>query len=264
VSTQRSLEIFHDSSLCRYTTREGLVVLIPVSRRGFNIYTVNAAGNFTHTAAVKSDLGLKDTLQTFIQHTTDFSAFARQYSFVPLEKVLGLIGTSVTEHSVLFVYNRPSKTSNLQSTLHDLDVLKHRKNTPFDLIMNVVESTETGLSISATFSREKFASDFMLTLVERYRDILINLSTMSINQKISDLLAGSIQTSEAHAISPLTTLREATPELLLHETFELQAAKSPAAIAIDYLSDSGRITVSYEELNKKVGLIISSNILYRF
>lgn len=144
---------------------------------------MNAIGNMTHTAAVRSDIEPGDTFATFGERTAQSVGFARENSFVPIDRVLSTISSAVSEHSVMFVYNRAS-ASHGPTQISDLsrDILP-QTFTMFDLTLNAVEEV-SGLSIFATFNANKFVYGFMERLLESYLRFLTQLSREGTGQTL--------------------------------------------------------------------------------
>ncbi|TAQ85239.1 hypothetical protein B7494_g6435 [Chlorociboria aeruginascens] len=161
--------------LHQYTTFRSLIVLIPVSRRGFDVRSMNAIGNMTYTAAVSPDVEPGDTFVAFGERTANSVSFARENSFVPIDKILNTVSSAVTDHSVMFVYNKegvshgPTKYSDLST-----DVLPQAL-TMFDITLNVTED----------------ADQLAVTLRERYGIVSGDIVPIFVNQT-PDLLAAVI------------------------------------------------------------------------
>ena len=208
----------------------------------------------THTAAVKSDIKIGDTFATSCERTARSVVFAQENSSVPVDRALGTIFSTVSEHSVMFVYNKASALgSRISVSVSDLsrDMLP-QTSIMFDLLLNVVEGTN-GLEISLTFNANKFAVDFMDRLAESYQHFLERISQLCIEGTLrGPINFSTIGLEETEIFANVLTPNPPISGTLLHEAFETRAALAPSAIAIDSIVNRRRIEVSYAELNEKV------------
>ena len=83
---------------------------------------------------------------------------------MPVDKALGTISSTVSEHSVIFVYNKASALGGHTPITVSLSALSRdmlpQTFTMFDLLLTVIEGTNE-LEFSLTFNANKFAVDFM-------------------------------------------------------------------------------------------------------
>jgi hypothetical protein len=222
------------------------------------VKSMNSMGNMTHTAAVRSDVESDDTFAKFGGRTARAVAFARENSFIPIDKVLSAVSSAVSEHSVMFVYNKPSVNhSSVPTSNLSRDILP-QTFTIFDLTMNVVEDVD-GLSVDATFNTRRFAPDFINRLAGSYLKFLLRLSQSGAEQTLRNLLKHS--TSGVHDIEIISNTLLPDPLIrrstLLHQAFEARAIESPSSVAIEYLSNGKRTLLCYGELNDKVNKVNS-------
>lgn len=209
----------------------------------------------THTAAIKSDIEAGDTFATFSERTAQSVVFARENSFVPVDKALGTITSAVSEHSVMFIYNKANVNSSCISVSDLSRDMLPQTSTMFDLMLTVVEGSG-GLEISATFNAKKFAVDFMEKLGESYLRLLERVSQKCTGKAVQELLGVStIGREETEAFANLLKPEAPVDSTLLHEVFETRAALVPSAMAIDGIANGQRTVVSYAELNDRVCLI---------
>ncbi|KAG9230477.1 hypothetical protein BJ875DRAFT_546147 [Amylocarpus encephaloides] len=229
-----------------------LIVLIPVSRRGFDAKSLNTIGNMTNTVAIKSDVETEESFQALGAKTAKSINFARENSFVPIEKILGTISSAVAEHSVMFVYNKESSHPGITDFSDMSPILLPHTSTMFDLTLNVVEEND-GLSIFVTFNAKRFASSIMEKLAESYLQMLTQIGRFGAGQTLQNILSCMVSDYQRPELpSPgLSTFGG----ILLHQRFETRAAEAPSSIAIDYATNGRHFMLSYSDLNHKADQI---------
>ncbi|KAH6955678.1 hypothetical protein BKA56DRAFT_234048 [Ilyonectria sp. MPI-CAGE-AT-0026] len=138
-----------------------LVVLIPVSRRGFHVGASKTMGNMAYTAAIGSEVDFENDTFAAVDHRTEsFVAFARGNSFVPVDKALGAISSNVREQSIMFVFSRAAVHDDCPQVSDVPDDVLPLAPAMVDLTINVVERGDE-LSISAAYDRGKYDANFM-------------------------------------------------------------------------------------------------------
>ena len=212
---------------------------------------MNSIGNMTYTVAVRSNIEAYDTFLAFGKRTAESVSFARENSVVTIDQILNTISSVVSDHSVMFVYNRESVSQDL-TNFSDLSTeMLSQESTMFDITLNVTEDVGE-LSIFSTFDAKKFSSGFVEVLVESYLLFLTCLSREGTGQTLPDLLHLTINGSQNSNISTGNLRPNQQINTLLHEAFEARAIEAPLSVAIEYLANGQRTMVSYAELNNNV------------
>ncbi|KPM37546.1 Linear gramicidin synthase subunit B [Neonectria ditissima] len=238
--------------LHKYTASRNLVVLIPVSRRGFDVRTSKVIGNMTYTVALRSEVDFEnDTFATFGQRTECFVAFARENSSVPVDKALGTISSAVREQSIMFVFSRAAVHDDHPQVSDVPSGVLPIPPTMFDLIVNVVERGNE-LSISAAYNSSRHHPSFIEGLTGSYRQCLEQLSQKGIEHQLRDLLRPSTDMLvDWEWIKNAAKPDSPTQRGLLHEAFQARSMQCPSSVAIDMIAGGQRSLVSYEELNSR-------------
>lgn len=226
-------------------------MLIPISRRGIDVRTVNAIGNMTDAALVGSHIETRESFATFARRTSHFVAFARETPFVSPDVILSSVGSTLSEHSVMFVYNKPS-VSQYTECISDLsNHILTRKFAMFDLTLTAVEQSD-GILACVTYDASKFAAEFIEVIVESYLRLLEAVAREGMAQDIRNLLTLSATEAErVEEFCDVLSQKEPFGGLLLQDLFESNVKKFPAAVAIDFSSGKQRILLTYEEVDIK-------------
>lgn len=231
---------------------DDIVILTPISRRGIDVRTIRTLDNMTSAAPIRSRVVSEDNFNTFAQRTSKFIEFARLSLDLPVDSILTSVGSSIHDHSVMFVFNTLT-TFALPEQVEDVTTkILRKRHTMFDICFNVIEGLD-GLSICAEYDTSQFASYFIERLMTSYLRLLKSISTDGMTQNLRDINRDS--DDEIESISTLfdiPQLQAIANHKLLHQLFEMQVRKSPTAIAIEYLSVQERSLVTYEELDKRV------------
>lgn len=206
----------------------------------------------THTAAIRSDISPGDTFNALGRRVARSIAIARTASFVPVDKALDSVQSTVDEHSVMFVYNRFSKTIDLSLGSDKSRDMLPQNFVMFDLMLTVTEGSD-GLLIGATFNAKRFVASFMQRIADSYLTLLIRLVRPEAGQTLQSLLlssAAELDRLETLAHWPISD--QLMPKSLLHQAFEKRSVTHPSSIAIEFWSCGRRTTMSYSELNSQV------------
>ncbi|KAM5357644.1 hypothetical protein ACJZ2D_016057 [Fusarium nematophilum] len=232
--------------LHKYTASRNLVVLIPVSRRGFDVRAPKTIGNMTYTAAIGSEVDFEnDTFAAFGHRTESFVAFARKNSSVPVDKALGTISSTVREQSIMFVFSRAAVHDDVPGGVLPLAPAM------FDLTVNVVERGDE-LSISAAYNSSRYDSSFREGLTGSYRQSLEQLSQKGIEHRLRDVVGPSTDMLvDLEWIANAAKPESPTQRGLLHEAFQAQSMQCPSSVAIGVIADGQRSLISYEELDAR-------------
>lgn len=241
---------------------DDVIILTPISRRGVDVRTIRTLDNMTSVVPVRSRIISEDDFNTFAQRTSKFIEFARANLNLPADRILASVGSSINDQSIMFVFNTLA-TFALPEQVEDVTTkILRKRHTMFDICLNVIEDPD-GLSICVEYDTSKLAPYFIERLVTSYLRLLKSIETASMRRNLRDLNKyGDDEIESISRLSDIPELEATVNQKLLHQLFEVQVRKSPAAIAIEYVSNQERSLVTYEELDKMVYMPPFSSKMY--
>ncbi|HYT50083.1 MAG TPA: amino acid adenylation domain-containing protein, partial [Pyrinomonadaceae bacterium] len=239
--------------LFRYSGQEDVVVGTPVAGRSM-IETEDLIGAFVNTLVLRADLSGNPSFREFLARVrqTVLGAFCHQD--LPFEKLVEELNPERKANrsplfQVMFSFeNMPEPQLTVNGTkFSTIDI--ESEAAKFDLSLDVSENAN-GISISFEYATDLFAPTTIERMLAHYQN----------------LLAGIIA-EPAVAVADLSLLEDHERDLLLiewnsgrvdvpkdaciHQLFEAQVAKNPAALAAEFNSEQ----LTYSELNARANQV---------
>jgi amino acid adenylation domain-containing protein/FkbM family methyltransferase len=239
--------------LSRYTGREDVVVGTPIANRN-RLETEALVGFFVNTLVLRVNLAAGDpTVPGLLRRVRDACLEAYAFQDVPFEKLVEeLRPERDLSHTPLFqvlfaLHNAlPMELELPGLTLSRLE--PEGKTAKLDLAFHVQPRRDGSLSCLARFNRDLFDGSTMDRLLRHFRNLLRSMAG-----RPDSRLAGLEMLEESERWQMLaewndTAARDAeTAQTALHEPFEEQARRDPAAPALDF---GGEVT-TYGELDRR-------------
>jgi amino acid adenylation domain-containing protein len=234
--------------LSRYSGADDVIFGATVAGRPADLPGVEAmVGLFINTLPVRVALPRDATLIGWLQHLQLQQAELRQYEYSPLVQIQGWSelprGLPLFESIVVFE-NYPIDRS-LRTWSSDLTIQTgrtfHRTNYP----LTVVALPGPELALRIAYESERFDAATITRALEHLRTALASIATRPA-QAISELSLLTAAERQQLLVAWNDTRSDA-PALPLHELFEAQAARTPAATALVFAATD----LSYAQLNAR-------------
>ncbi len=235
--------------LLRYTGTEDILVgslsfdSIRIRKEGVEERFVNPVGLRTDLAG---DLTGKESLARVATTVEE----ASQYRDYPMEEHLDFLSKNdeLTEESLfqaMFIFRDIPFGSSVAPITHEENSAIQEQTVSSDLSLIASES-QRALTLECDYDSELFASGSIIRILEHFEFLLPNIIT-NLNQAISTLPILPDQQRQELLIKWNETHTEYPQDRCLHQLFEIQAEKTPNAIAVEYVKQ----TISYTDLNTR-------------
>ncbi len=236
--------------LSRYTGREDIVAGTPIANRN-RLETEGLVGFFVNTLVLRVDLSGDPDLPDLLRRVRDASLDAYAFQDVPFEKLVEeLRPERDLSHTPLFqvlfaLHNAlPMELELPGLTLSRLE--PEGKTAKLDLAFHVQPRRDGSLSCLARFNRDLFDGTTMDRLLRHFRNLLRAAASFP-DARISGL--PMLEESERWQMLAEWNDTESggLDDAALHELFEAQARRDPAAAALDF---DGEL-MTYGELDRR-------------
>jgi amino acid adenylation domain-containing protein/FkbM family methyltransferase len=236
--------------LSRYTGREDVVVGTPIANRN-RLETEGLVGFFVNTLVLRVGLSGDPALSELLRRVRDVSLDAYTFQDVPFEKLVEeLRPERDLSHPPLFqvlfaLHNAlPMELELPGLTLSRLE--PEGKTAKFDLALHVQPRRDGSFSVLARFNRDLFDGTTMDRLLRHFRNLL-QAAAVAPESRISAL--PMLEESERWQMLAEWNDMAAVflDDVALHEPFEEQARRDPAAPALDF----GGEVMTYGELDRQ-------------
>jgi amino acid adenylation domain-containing protein len=239
--------------LHRYTLQEDIVIASPFAGRD-ELETEELIGFFVNTHALRMDLSGDPSFGEFLGRVRDVCLSASLHQRTPFHHIVRAMGLerNLSAHPLFQVVFGLQKDfaegwslPGIRATRLDLD----SGSAKFDLTVLVTESSRD-LRVRLEYSTDLFDSITVERWARQFR-LLVEGIVADPRRRISEYSLDTPAEREqilARSCGPVTAYER---DSCVHEVFEAQVAKSPAAIALA----SGDAEMSYRELNHKANLL---------
>ncbi|HKV36205.1 MAG TPA: non-ribosomal peptide synthase/polyketide synthase [Pyrinomonadaceae bacterium] len=236
--------------LARWSNAEEVVVGTPIAGRT-QVETESLIGFFVNTLVMRTSVSGNPSVLELLQRVREMCLQAYAHQDVPFEKLVEELQPERNlSHSPLFQVMFAQQDLSLQLlSLNGVEITTVESNTntsKFDLTLFVSEA-EHGLVASIEYNTDLFDESTIHRLFQHYTHLLEALVSASTEQPLAAL--SMLSTSEQRQILHdwNDTASEYPRERLLHQWFEAQVERTPAAIALV----CGEERLTYEELNQR-------------
>jgi len=236
--------------LARWSNEEEVVVGTPIAGRT-QVETEPLIGFFVNTLVMRTSVSGNPSVRELLQRVREMCLQAYAHQDVPFEKLVEELQPERNlSHSPLFQVMFAQQDLSLQLlSLNDVKITTVESDTntsKFDLTLFVSEA-ERGLVASIEYNTDLFDESTIRRLFQHYTHLLAALVSGSTEQPLSALsmLSASEQRQILHDWNQ--TASEYPRERLLHQWFEAQVERTPAAIALV----CGEQRITYAELNRR-------------
>ncbi|MBW4602154.1 MAG: amino acid adenylation domain-containing protein [Calothrix sp. FI2-JRJ7] len=232
--------------LYRYTGQTDILIGSPIANRN-RAEIENLIGFFVNTLVLRTDLSDNPSFIQLLARVRDCTLSAYAHQDLPFEKLLEeLQPERDTSHMPLFqvmfvLQNTPSKTLELPS-LRIQPIEVKGKTAKFDLTL-FIEDTEHGLIASFEYNTDLFDQPTICRLGQHFQTLLAGIITNPTQHLCELSLLTATEQQQLREWNSTATDYE--NELCLHQLFELQAQKTPDAVAVVFENQQ----ITYQELN---------------
>jgi amino acid adenylation domain-containing protein/non-ribosomal peptide synthase protein (TIGR01720 family) len=235
--------------LHRYTGSSDIVIGSPIANR--NRSELEALiGFFVNTLALRVDLSGNPTFEELLQRVRQVTLDAYTYQDLPFERILDELSIERSlSYSPLFqvmfvLQNTPMEkieVSGLTWTPIELD----NNTAKFDLTLTI-EETEQGIDGVFEYNTDLFEAATIHRMAGCFRTLLAAVVEMP-EKSVSELPLLSKAEQKQLLVNWNDTQTDYPKDLCIHQLFEIQAAKTPDAVAVVYEEQ----LLTYLELNDR-------------
>jgi len=238
-----------ETLLYRYTGLEDVVVGSAIAGRN-QAELESLIGFFVNTLVLRGDLSGNPSFRTLLSWTREVALGAYAHQDLPFEKVVELLQPERDlSHSPLFqimlvLQNAPAETVQLAG-LEVTPLLIDNSTSKFDLTLFVWERGEC-LKGVVEYNKDLFDVQTIRRMLSHFQNLLEGIVSNP-DQRLSDLPL--LTSAERHQL--LVEWNDTTTEYprdqCIHELFEMQARKTPEAVAVVFEDQQ----LTYRELNAR-------------
>jgi amino acid adenylation domain-containing protein len=232
--------------LARYTGRDDLVVGSPTAGRR-DVDLENLIGFFVNTLVLRTDLSGDPTFLELLERVRATTLDAYEHQDVPFEKIIADLNVPRSlSHSpllqVMFILqNAPRHQLKLPGlTLHEIEF--DPGTAKFDLTVDMAEVDE-GLSCAVEYSTDLFEASTITRLVDHLHALLEAVAADPA-QRVSALPMMRASEQQLLVTAWNDTAADYPHQSCLHQLFDLQATRTPDALALI----DGERRLTYREL----------------
>lgn len=235
--------------LSRYTGQNDIVVGSPIAGRN-RAETEGLIGLFINTLVLRTDTSGNPGFRQLLQRVREVTLGAYAHQDLPFEKLVDELQPERTlSQSPLFqvmfvLQNAPQDELELPGL--SLSPMSHENPTSkFDLTLTMLD-TEHGLIGGFEYNLDLFETPTIQRMIEHFQTLLHTISTRP-DLPIGEMpLLNEVECRQVvHQFNE--TVRPYPQKLCLHQLFEEQVEKTPAALALEFAGE--RLT--YAELNSR-------------
>ncbi|MGF6244644.1 amino acid adenylation domain-containing protein/non-ribosomal peptide synthase protein (TIGR01720 family) [Paraburkholderia sp. GAS38] len=236
--------------LHRYTGEGDIRVGVPVANRN-RVETEPLIGFFVNTQVLRAEVAARDTLGELLERTRLATLGAQAHQDLPFDVLVDALHTQRSlSHNPLFqvMFNHLRSDYRVLDALPGLAVEWYEfteGEALFELTLNIVESTDGGLSAQLMYARELFDAATIERFGHHYVNLLRSLAENPAQAVGEVELLDLAERERLHDWAQGTGASDGAP--LAHRQFEAHAAAQPDALALMF----GDERLSYRELNER-------------
>ncbi len=235
--------------LLRYSGQQDVAVGSPIANRNW-LEAEPLIGTFVNTVVLRTVLNGNPTLREFLHSVRNISLDAFNYQDFPFEKLIEeLQPERDSSHAPLIqvLFNVQNAPVNMPQLYQDpvLTLLwPDTRDAQFDITLSI--TTDFAPSMSLTYNTDLFKRDTVLRMLG-HMEVLIQDALSNPDRRILDLEMLTPVEREQHLVIWNDTLLEYPQSSSIHQLVELQAEKTPDAMAVQFLDKQ----LTYRELNSR-------------
>ncbi|MBT9312777.1 non-ribosomal peptide synthetase [Leptothoe kymatousa] len=237
--------------LSRYSGQDDIVVGSPVANRNHR-ETESLIGFFLNMLVLRTQLQGNPDFHEVLNRVRQVALGAYAHQDIPFEELVSLLKPERSLSyspwfQVMFVFqNLPSGKWDLpELTVTPLKLKRDQRNVMFDLTL-IMHETNDGLAGRLLYKTELFEQDTISRMAGHFQTLLEAVVTNP-DQLIADLPLLN-QTEQYQLLTEWNPIpRVSVPAKCIHQLFELQAERTPDAIAVVH----GEQCIAYSELNTR-------------
>jgi amino acid adenylation domain-containing protein len=238
--------------LSRYTGQADVVVGTPVANRG-QAETENLIGFFLNTLVLRTDLSGDPTFRELLGRVRETALGAYTHQDVPFEKLVEEIHPArdlsrSPLFQVMFILENASGGEGAELALPGLKMSAFALGggtAKFDLTLSI-KALRHGWHCRVEYNTDLFDARTIESLAAHFRKLLEGAAAAP-ERRLSELPLLSAEEERRLLVEFNRTGRDYPRDILLHELFERQAARTPDATALVF--DGERLT--YRELDER-------------
>ena len=233
--------------LLRYTGQQDIAVGAPIANRNW-LETESLIGTFVNTVVLRTQFTDNLTFKDFLHRVRELSLDAFNHQDFPFEKLVEeLQPERDLSHSplvqVLFnVLNAPQTIPQFHKNLSLLPIKVERRTAQFDLALSV--STDVYPRMRVAYNTDLFKRETVLRMLG-HLNVLIKNALADSSQRILDLPMLTQAEREQQLVAWNNTQLDYPRKLCIHQLVEMQAQKTPDAVAVVFNHQQ----LTYQELN---------------
>jgi len=235
--------------LWRYTDRSDLVIGSPTAGRS-EVELEHLIGFFVNTVVIRTDLSGNPTFRELLGRVREVALEAYAHQDVPFERVIETLRVPRSLSypplfQVMFILqNAPRQSFELAGlTLEELEF--DSGTAKFDLTVEMAE-TDEGLSCGFEYSTDLLEQATVARMLGHFR-VLLEGIVADPERRLSDLPLMDATEQQRLVVEWNDTAADYPRDRCIHELFEAQVERTPAAVALTCKDRS----VTYRELNAR-------------
>ena len=235
--------------LQRYTGEDDILVGAPIAARN-RAEIEGLIGFFVNTMVLRTDLSGDPTFRQFLRRVQETTLGAYAHQDLPFEKLVEVLNPkrdssrSPMFQVMLSMLNTPMQPLHLSGLQHRRTMLDSGTS-KFDLTLYAIEEP-TGMSFTCEYNTDLFHSDRIQRMLGHV-EVLLEGIVADPDRRLSELPLLTKEERQQILIDWNDTRLAYPQDVLLHELFEAQVERTPAAVAVEYAGN--RLT--YLELNQR-------------
>lgn len=234
--------------LCRYSNQTDIIVGTDVANRN-HMETEELIGCFVNQLVLRTDLSGDPTFRALIGRVKEVATEAYAHQELPFEKLVEALNPErFRNRTPVFQVKLVIENAITRLEVNDLAIEPveiGRVTAQYDLLLDVMESQE-GFRLLWQYNRDLFEEPTMSRLARQFT-LLLESAVDDPDKRISELqLLNSDE--RLQIISKWNDTEVTFPEdACIHNLFEINALRDPAAVAVVFL----RQALTYGELNER-------------
>ncbi|HEX3529301.1 MAG TPA: amino acid adenylation domain-containing protein, partial [Thermoanaerobaculia bacterium] len=247
-----------EALLARVTGQHDFTLGTPVANRN-RAETEGLIGFFVNTLVLRAAAAPAATFQALAERVRESTLQAYAHQDLPFERLVEelaperSLGRTPLFQVMFTLLNAPARSLELPGvTLEPLPASSELAR--FDLSVTLAESP-AGLAAGIAFRRDLFDAPTLGRLLASY-EVLLRAAVAAPGTRLGDLpLLTEAET--AQVLREPNDSRRPLPDLLVHELFAAQAARTPAAVAVEFESgEAGEVAeLTYGDLARRAGAL---------
>jgi len=235
--------------LARYSGAEESIVGTPIANRR-RVVTEGLIGFFVNTLVMRTSLPPEITFKALLKHVQEVALGAYAHQDLPFEKLVEeLQPERESSHNPFFqvvfgLQNAPAPELRIEGLTFRIVAVDHQ-NAKFDLTLNMVDTAD-GLQGTLQYNTDLFEAATISRLITHFKTLLQGIVNAP-ESRISSLPLLPAEEREQLLYQWNQKQREYHGDSCLHQWFERQVERTPAAVALVF----DQVRLSYRELNER-------------